>query len=184
MTCGKRHGTTSVVQQAATYEDCMEACGSLTACKSVDYSARTGKCYLGDHTGLPQIDAPGFNSAHSVGCAGACKNYPKTDPPAPQPDCPAVHNMVWVVNGNTWRSECSLIQFSYQAATTDWVTLPDGITTIEDCASACDANTECNQAIITAGECKGHRNQRSDVSYDQTQAGKSDDFIWLYPSNP
>ncbi|KAL8974752.1 MAG: hypothetical protein Q9197_001014 [Variospora fuerteventurae] len=73
MDCGKRHGTTVLSWEFAdSLEQCMENCGAMVPCHSVDYQARTRKCYYGKHHGNPLIEATGFDSAHSVGCAGAC----------------------------------------------------------------------------------------------------------------
>lgn len=30
-------------------------------------------CYFGKHSGEPTIEVAGWSSAHSLGCAGACK---------------------------------------------------------------------------------------------------------------
>ncbi|THC87320.1 hypothetical protein EYZ11_013235 [Aspergillus tanneri] len=73
MNCGKRHGAEYLgVQDKNSLKDCMDACAELTPCHSVDYHARSKKCYLSNHQGEPTIDAPGFNSAYSLGCDGAC----------------------------------------------------------------------------------------------------------------
>ena len=72
----------------------METCAAIVPCHSVDYQARTKKCYLGSHHNNPLIIASSFDSAHSVGCAGACggggccKDARKDDvqEPAPLPD--------------------------------------------------------------------------------------------------
>ncbi|OJJ42206.1 hypothetical protein ASPZODRAFT_137436 [Penicilliopsis zonata CBS 506.65] len=81
MVCGKRHGTEAVMEQVDSWEQCMDYCGKLVQCRSVDYHRRTKRCYLGDHGGEPTIDAPGFSSAYSMGCAGACCDYPKPESP-------------------------------------------------------------------------------------------------------
>ncbi|WEW56837.1 hypothetical protein PRK78_002292 [Emydomyces testavorans] len=48
MSCGKRHGTKILwTQPAETFDDCMDICGKVIPCHSVDYQARTKKCYLG-----------------------------------------------------------------------------------------------------------------------------------------
>jgi hypothetical protein len=44
----------------------------LLACHSVDYDIHRQICYYGKHQGEPTIEAPGFASAHSMGCVGAC----------------------------------------------------------------------------------------------------------------
>ena len=44
MDCGKRHGTTILSWgYADNFEQCMENCGALVACHSVDYQSRTRK---------------------------------------------------------------------------------------------------------------------------------------------
>ena len=44
MDCGKRHGTTILSWgYADNFEQCMENCGALVACHSVDYQPRTRK---------------------------------------------------------------------------------------------------------------------------------------------
>ncbi|CAG8951326.1 hypothetical protein HYFRA_00008076 [Hymenoscyphus fraxineus] len=74
MSCGKRHGTKILwTSTQETFQDCMDSCGKIVPCHSVDYQARTKKCYYGQHHGEPSVPAPGFSSATSVGCGGACK---------------------------------------------------------------------------------------------------------------
>lgn len=111
MFCGKRHGTTASPIETASYEECIEKCGSIISCTSVDYSPHIKKCYLGKHSGVPQIDAPGFNSACSMGCAGACDCEPKSPPqePEPEPLCPGIHDQIWVVDCQNYKSECTYV---------------------------------------------------------------------------
>lgn len=52
---------------------CMAACATVTACQSVDWQQETGTCYFGKHSGEPTVSVAGWSSAHSIGCAGACK---------------------------------------------------------------------------------------------------------------
>ncbi|KAF3394179.1 hypothetical protein F1880_004641 [Penicillium rolfsii] len=74
MECGKRHGTVPFRQEyQATYRDCIDACANVPKCSSVDYSNRTLTCYYGTHSGAPAVEAPGYFSAYSLGCAGACE---------------------------------------------------------------------------------------------------------------
>ncbi len=74
MDCCIRHGISPFhVEIADSFTACMQHCGRLAACRSVDYHEASGKCYFGGATGEPLLDAPGFASAHSLGCAGACK---------------------------------------------------------------------------------------------------------------
>ena len=74
MDCSKRHGTKYLYTDTqATFKDCLDACSKLVPCHSVDYQWRTRTCYYSNHQGEPTIEATGFHSAHSMGCAGACK---------------------------------------------------------------------------------------------------------------
>ncbi|OJJ42205.1 hypothetical protein ASPZODRAFT_170319 [Penicilliopsis zonata CBS 506.65] len=73
MECGKRHGTVSFREDTQpTYRDCIDSCATIPKCASVDYSNRTNTCYYGTHSGAPPVIAPGYYSAYSLGCAGAC----------------------------------------------------------------------------------------------------------------
>lgn len=73
MECGKRHGTENFRQDIQnTYRDCIDACAAIPKCSSVDFSNRTSTCYYGTHSGAAPVDAPGYFSAYSLGCAGAC----------------------------------------------------------------------------------------------------------------
>ncbi|KAK1763282.1 hypothetical protein QBC33DRAFT_518873 [Phialemonium atrogriseum] len=95
MDCSKRHGTKVIYRDRQdSYKNCIEACGKLLPCKSVDYDIHRKICYYGTHLGEPSIEAPGFASARSMGCAGACggggcggcggggSNDPQAPPPA------------------------------------------------------------------------------------------------------
>lgn len=74
MECGKRHGTDSFRDEVQpTYRDCIDACANIPKCSSVDYSNRTLTCSYGTHSGAPPVIAPGYYSAYSLGCAGACE---------------------------------------------------------------------------------------------------------------
>lgn len=73
MECGKRHGTMPFKEEKTlTYRDCLDGCAKVPKCSSVDWSNRTKMCYYLTHSGAAPIDAAGFNSAYSFGCAGAC----------------------------------------------------------------------------------------------------------------
>ncbi|KAI9371383.1 hypothetical protein BJX61DRAFT_543749 [Aspergillus egyptiacus] len=73
MHCGKRHGTKVIHQDTQdSFQDCMDSCSMLNACHSVDYHVNSKMCFYGKHHGSPSIDAIGFQSAHSLGCSGAC----------------------------------------------------------------------------------------------------------------
>lgn len=68
-----RHGTNIIFQDTQdSFRACLEACGRMLQCHSVDFDKHRKLCYYGQHQGEPTISAPGFNSAHSMGCAGAC----------------------------------------------------------------------------------------------------------------
>jgi hypothetical protein len=71
--CGKRHGTQVIYRDRQnSFKDCVQACGKLSACHSADYDAKRKICYYSNHHGEPTVNAPGFASAYSMGCAGAC----------------------------------------------------------------------------------------------------------------
>jgi hypothetical protein len=44
----------------------METCATIVPCDSVDYQARTRKCYIGSHHNNPLVIASSFDSAHSA----------------------------------------------------------------------------------------------------------------------
>ncbi|KAK9783904.1 hypothetical protein SCAR479_00463 [Seiridium cardinale] len=74
MHCCKRHGVKAfAVEQMSSLKECMAGCAKIPACQSVDYQKETGNCYMGKHSGEPTIQVAGWASAHSMGCAGACK---------------------------------------------------------------------------------------------------------------
>lgn len=71
--CQKRHGTAWFGKlDASSLKECTEACASYIGCQSVDFHARTNKCYLGKRTSKPTLEASGWATAYSLGCAGAC----------------------------------------------------------------------------------------------------------------
>ncbi|CAI7585420.1 unnamed protein product [Penicillium pancosmium] len=75
MDCVKRHGTQVINEELQpTLKECIDSCSKYIPCHSVDYHASSKKCYFGQHHGNPTIDAPGFQSAYSLGCAGACED--------------------------------------------------------------------------------------------------------------
>ncbi|KAK2591949.1 hypothetical protein QQS21_010353 [Conoideocrella luteorostrata] len=56
--CGKKHGTQVIYQDTQdSLEECIEACGRLMACHSVDYDAPRKVCYYGKHQGAPTVKA-------------------------------------------------------------------------------------------------------------------------------
>ncbi|EGD88003.1 hypothetical protein H112_04482 [Trichophyton rubrum D6] len=70
MSCGKRHVTTPIGGEiVSSLEQCMDTCSSVLQCHSVDYHSRTKKCYQSNHQSDPTIQASGFASEHSLGCA-------------------------------------------------------------------------------------------------------------------
>ena len=52
-------------------KDCMDACSKYLPCHNVDFHTKSKKCDFGKHHGPPTIAALGFQSAYSLGCAGA-----------------------------------------------------------------------------------------------------------------
>lgn len=74
MDCCKRHGITVISSDVTpSLTTCMSACSMINGCTSVDWHQDTGMCYWGKHSGEPTILVAGWASAHSLGCAGACK---------------------------------------------------------------------------------------------------------------
>ncbi|KAJ5856899.1 hypothetical protein N7455_007793 [Penicillium solitum] len=71
--CSKRHGTQVIHEEIhENFQDCMDACSRFIPCHSVDYHTNSKYCYFSNHHGEPEIFASGFQSAHSLGCSGAC----------------------------------------------------------------------------------------------------------------
>ncbi|KAF3049522.1 hypothetical protein E8E11_009055 [Didymella keratinophila] len=83
--CGRRHGTKVLAKTTQpSFKDCLDACGALVACHSVDYQVSKKLCYFGQHHGEPEHVSPGWASAHSLGCSGAYeKRSCCTDPKPP-----------------------------------------------------------------------------------------------------
>jgi len=74
MSCCKRHGVQAFSKEPMpSLQACMDACGTVPACQSVDWHKDTGLCYYGKHSGEPTISVAGWSAAYSMGCAGACK---------------------------------------------------------------------------------------------------------------
>lgn len=74
MSCCKRHGVEAFAKEPKpSLQACMETCGLVPACQSVDWHAESGMCYYGKHSGEPAINVAGWSSAYSLGCAGACR---------------------------------------------------------------------------------------------------------------
>lgn len=73
LSCSKRHGTKPMYRdRQPTIKACMEACGRLTQCDSVDYDKNRQICYYSNHKAEPSVEAKSFVSAYSLGCGGAC----------------------------------------------------------------------------------------------------------------
>ncbi|KAK2750671.1 hypothetical protein FQN57_002744 [Myotisia sp. PD_48] len=165
MVCGKRHGTEAQAQTMVSYEECMQACARLGPCKSVDWHPRTKKCYFGEHIGEPEIDAPGFASAYSMGCAGACKEYPKPAPRAPVPNCPnKFHEAKWVIEKQPWETLCTSVHFPNNAS----YTLRTAGTSPDQCFKLCQDDTQCKWGWHDqgTGKCNGVKtdwSQNTDV---------------------
>ncbi|EPS36387.1 hypothetical protein H072_10119 [Dactylellina haptotyla CBS 200.50] len=71
--CGRRHATPHILSEGqGSFKDCMDACAGTNGCDSVDYHERSKTCYYSNHKGYPPVEATGYSSAWSVGCAGAC----------------------------------------------------------------------------------------------------------------
>jgi hypothetical protein len=156
MICGKRHGTPGVSQFVDSYEQCIDTCGLIGQCKSVDYHHRTGRCTFGEHGGEPMIDAPGYASAWSMGCAGACKEYPKPPPPEAEKFCPdKYHKAYWSINGKPYLSRCT--QATWSGAVGQF-TLDDGPIGMEECIKKCEDSPGCIWGTLTfaSGMCTGY----------------------------
>ncbi|THC88079.1 hypothetical protein EYZ11_012470 [Aspergillus tanneri] len=159
MICGKRHGTPGVSQFVDSYEQCIDTCGLVGQCKSVDYHHRTGSCTFGDHGGEPLIDAPGYASAWSMGCSGACKKYPKPPPPADEKHCPGpggYHMGNWAVDGQPWLTRCST--YMYNTKHGNSYILDAAATSVEECMKKCqDDSPRCvwGSFNFASGECTG-----------------------------
>jgi len=73
MSCCARHGVTVIGSEPmASLKACMDACGQMPSCQSVDWQQATGTCYFGKHSGDPTISVSEWSAAYSIGCAGAC----------------------------------------------------------------------------------------------------------------
>ncbi|KAK7950899.1 uncharacterized protein PG986_006627 [Apiospora aurea] len=72
LACGKRHGTKIIHRDnQATMMDCMNNCGKLMHCDSVDYDIHRRICYYSNHKAEPTLESALFASAYSMGC-GIC----------------------------------------------------------------------------------------------------------------
>ncbi|KAH8434321.1 uncharacterized protein LDX57_011968 [Aspergillus melleus] len=161
MVCGKRHGSPGVSQFVDSYEQCIDTCGLIGQCKSVDYHHRTGSCTFGDHGGEPMIDAPGYASAWSMGCSGACKTYPKPPAPADEKHCPGpggYHLGNWLVDGMPWLTRCSTYYYDDKKNGGAYV-LDTAAASVEDCMKKCqDDDPRCvwGSFNFASGECTGY----------------------------
>lgn len=159
--CAKRFGTTPFHQTTAvSLKQCVESCASFIGCTSVDFHKRTKKCYLGKRSDKPTIDAPGWATAHSSGCSGACEQgvcydnketttlpvedpTPTPDPivnPAPAPsaeaNCPADNNKVVDIEGQNYQIRCEK-QFRFG----QYYNSP--VNSYTECLKTCTANQTC-----------------------------------------
>ncbi|KAJ4288813.1 hypothetical protein N0V88_007140 [Collariella sp. IMI 366227] len=116
MDCSQRHGTQVIYRdRQPSFKSCIEACGRLLACHSVDYDVKRQTCYYGKHQGEPTINATGFASAHSMGCAGACSACNGGRCPAmlmktnqdPDPSAPQFDNRPFPQDGTLGSSEAA-----------------------------------------------------------------------------
>lgn len=134
----------------------MDACAALVPCHSVDYNKRTKTCYYSNHHGAPTIMAAGFDSAQSMGCAGACgggggcgcgsgsNNKPDPEPEAPiitptPKFCPQNHGKIIEKGGQEFRVSCE-----HSVSPTGGRRVNAG--TEEECMAACAADPDCHGA--------------------------------------
>ncbi|KAK3940416.1 hypothetical protein QBC46DRAFT_385330 [Diplogelasinospora grovesii] len=172
MDCGMRHGTTPIYRdRQATFKDCVQACGRLLACHSVDYDKARNICYYSNHQAEPTISAPGFASAHSMGCAGACgggacggcgggkkdddsaSQQPQDTSPFPQdgtlgsnepPEavCPGSNGQIKTINGKRYKLMCDVATIC-TVPVNDIRPEPYPVRTLDECIADCSNNAEC-----------------------------------------
>ncbi|KAK1763882.1 PAN domain-containing protein [Phialemonium atrogriseum] len=151
MTCKKRHGTTYLkIDRRESFEACLTACAILPGCDSIDYEARTKKCFFSNDNNAPAIDAPAFASAHSLGCAGACASckkgcdQAKRDKPlqADEATCDADHGKIISSGNEDFRLQCRhCIRHTPGAS---WKA--ERAANLDECARACAADSRCHGA--------------------------------------
>jgi hypothetical protein len=111
MDCGKCHGTRYLFSATQpSLRACMETCAKILHCHSVDYSTKTKTCYYSDHHGEPAIIASGFQSAHSVGCSGACGSCTEceaeVDPQTEEEYCRKYNGEIVTVQNIDYKVHC------------------------------------------------------------------------------
>ncbi|KAH6840596.1 hypothetical protein B0I37DRAFT_357472 [Chaetomium sp. MPI-CAGE-AT-0009] len=171
MDCGKRHGTQVIYRdRQPSLKTCMEACGRLLACHSVDYDVHRQICYYGKHQGEPTISATGFASAYSMGGVGACAACsggrcpndpdpsapPLDDRPFPQDDhlanptppdmlCPQLNEQVKEIGGSRYWMTCgSATNCPPEDGVAYFGAAADQQRTLDECLQACSNTQGCN----------------------------------------
>jgi len=165
--CGSRHGTKPIYKdRKSSLKDCMDACGKLLPCHSVDYDKYRKVCYYSNHHGEPTVPAPGFDSAHSMGCSGACERsgcgfkskqlddsqvtpqdtspFPQDGPLAisepPESLCPGLHGKTETVNGINYQMYCGI---ATGCPLSDDLITPYPIKSLQECLDGCSINPAC-----------------------------------------
>lgn len=161
--CAKRFGTTPFHKTTAdSLKQCVDSCALTIGCTSVDFHKRTKKCYLGKRSDKPTTVAPGWASAHSSGCSGACDqgaccdnkgsttvpveedptptsdpivNPPPTSPPT-EANCPADDNKVVDIEGQQYQIRCEK-QFK------DGPYSNSQVTSFTECLKTCTTDPTC-----------------------------------------
>ncbi|KAJ0415609.1 hypothetical protein BJY00DRAFT_326832 [Aspergillus carlsbadensis] len=175
MICGKRHGTPGASQYVDSYEQCIDMCGLMGPCNSVDYHHKTGRCTFGDHSGEPMIDAPGYASAWSMGCAGACTEYPKPPPPPADKMCPdKYHEAFWSSGGLPFQSRCTRYEWTGNVGQ---YTLDPSPVTMEECMKKCSDDNGCRWGTLelATGKCTGYTRKYN--TRQTSTEGKITDYV-------
>ncbi|KAF7956992.1 hypothetical protein EAE96_004314 [Botrytis aclada] len=168
MDCGMRHGTAPIyMNRQNTLKECIEGCGKLSACRSVDYDKNRKICYHSDHIGPPTIPASGFDSAYSTGYAGACSSErcgkcsepapvafkeqdtspfsqygTLPDPSPPESLCPGLSGTIRTVNGKKFQMTCGFANGC--DASLDLRSATERPTnSLDECLNDCANNSEC-----------------------------------------
>ncbi|KAK4129624.1 hypothetical protein N657DRAFT_677219 [Parathielavia appendiculata] len=166
MDCGQRHGTQVIFcDRQPSLKTCIEACGRLLACQSVDYDVHRQICYYGKHQGEPTIEAREFASAHSMGCACACsacgggalsdapqrddRPFPQdgamSNPAPPHKLCSGFNGQVIKAGGACYRMTCrSATGCPPDDGVRYFGSSADQQRTFDDCAKTCANTSECN----------------------------------------
>ncbi|KAL2838043.1 hypothetical protein BJY01DRAFT_251166 [Aspergillus pseudoustus] len=148
MGCEKRHETQVInALSLNTFEECIESCGASPACSSVDYNQKHKNCYHSTNGGSSKLKAKIFASAHSVGCAGACKPCDSCSssaatttkaPTNPQKNH-CQNNEIVSINGYPFRTLCNQC---YQASAGNWYE-DTSAKTYHDCMVTCAKDSAC-----------------------------------------